>query len=163
MHCRGWNSSNSTTRLEQIARQVEINGSRVRNHDPASTPIYFSLCLSVWNLSQPSPLQSLQSKSESACSMGIWNTLPALFVLILTPEYYLPLRQLSIRYHAAMSGIQAAGRIFSVLDLPESSQVPHQRKNEYPSLSSTNSIFPIEFYQVGACYPGQSSRSTITT
>lgn len=30
---------------------------------------------------------------------------PALFLLILAPEFYLPLRQLGVKYHAAMSGI----------------------------------------------------------
>jgi thiol reductant ABC exporter CydD subunit len=43
----------------------------------------------------------------------------ALFVLVLAPEAYLPLRQLGANYHASAEGIEAAGRVFDVLDLPE--------------------------------------------
>lgn len=40
----------------------------------------------------------------------------ALFILILAPEYYLPLRQLGARFHAGVSGVTAAGRVFAVLE-----------------------------------------------
>ena len=40
----------------------------------------------------------------------------ALFLLVLAPEYYLPLRMLGQRYHAGMSGVTAARRIFEILD-----------------------------------------------
>jgi ATP-binding cassette, subfamily C, bacterial CydCD len=40
----------------------------------------------------------------------------AFFVLILAPEFYLPLRLLGTRFHAATVGIAAARRIFEVLD-----------------------------------------------
>jgi thiol reductant ABC exporter CydD subunit len=39
----------------------------------------------------------------------------AFFVLILAPEFYLPLRLLGTRFHAAMEGVAAAQRIFDVL------------------------------------------------
>lgn len=42
----------------------------------------------------------------------------ALFILILAPEFYLPLRMLGLRFHAGMSGITAAQRIFEVLETP---------------------------------------------
>ncbi len=42
----------------------------------------------------------------------------ALFILVLAPEFYLPLRQLGSRFHAATSGVTAARRIFEVLDTP---------------------------------------------
>jgi ATP-binding cassette subfamily C protein CydD len=42
----------------------------------------------------------------------------AFFVLILAPEFYLPLRMLGTRFHAGMSGVAAAGRIFEILDTP---------------------------------------------
>ncbi len=42
----------------------------------------------------------------------------AFFVLILAPEFYLPLRLLGTRFHAGMSGGAAARRIFAVLDFP---------------------------------------------
>lgn len=42
----------------------------------------------------------------------------AFFILILAPEFYLPLRQLGSRFHAAMPGTTAAKRIFEILDTP---------------------------------------------
>ncbi|MGE5666782.1 MAG: ABC transporter ATP-binding protein/permease, partial [Betaproteobacteria bacterium] len=41
-----------------------------------------------------------------------------LFVLLLAPEYYLPLRTLGTHYHARMDAIAAAERIIDVLDVP---------------------------------------------
>lgn len=42
----------------------------------------------------------------------------AFFILLLAPEFYQPLRLLGQRFHAALSGISAARRIFEVLDMP---------------------------------------------
>jgi len=38
----------------------------------------------------------------------------ALFILILAPEFYQPLRQLGARFHAGMEGVSAAQRIFEI-------------------------------------------------
>jgi ATP-binding cassette subfamily C protein CydD len=43
----------------------------------------------------------------------------AFFILLIAPEFYLPLRNLSLRYHAGMAGVTAAKRIFTLFDLPE--------------------------------------------
>jgi ATP-binding cassette subfamily C protein CydD len=40
----------------------------------------------------------------------------AFFILLLTPEFYLPLRLLGARFHTSMSGVAAAQRIFEVLE-----------------------------------------------
>jgi ATP-binding cassette subfamily C protein CydD len=40
----------------------------------------------------------------------------AFFVLLLAPEFYLPLRLLGSRFHAGTSGLAAAQRIFEILD-----------------------------------------------
>ena len=40
----------------------------------------------------------------------------AFFVLLLAPEFYLPLRMLGTRFHAGMAGVAAAQRIFEVLE-----------------------------------------------
>lgn len=42
----------------------------------------------------------------------------ALFVLLLAPEFYLPLRLLGTRFHAGMAGLEAAKRIFAIFDQP---------------------------------------------
>src|SRR5512142_1490672 len=41
----------------------------------------------------------------------------AFFVLILAPEFYLPLRLLGQRFHAGATGMAAARRIFEVMDI----------------------------------------------
>ena len=57
-----------------------------------------------------------------AVSIGVrliegWMTFErGLAVLLLTPEFYLPFRQLGQRHHAGMEGVGAAERIFSVID-----------------------------------------------
>jgi ATP-binding cassette subfamily C protein CydCD len=43
---------------------------------------------------------------------------PALFLLVLAPEFYMPLRALGARFHAGMSGTTAARRIYEILDIP---------------------------------------------
>lgn len=41
----------------------------------------------------------------------------AFFILLLTPEFYLPLRMLGSRFHAGMAGVAAAQRIYEVLEV----------------------------------------------
>jgi ATP-binding cassette, subfamily C, bacterial CydCD len=48
----------------------------------------------------------------------------ALFVLILAPEFYLPLRLLGTRFHAGMSGVEAARRIDAIFALPPPPAAP---------------------------------------
>jgi len=43
----------------------------------------------------------------------------AFFILLVAPEFYLPMRNLSMRYHAGMIGVSAAVSIFKLLDTPE--------------------------------------------
>jgi ATP-binding cassette subfamily C protein CydCD len=42
----------------------------------------------------------------------------AFFVLLLAPEFYLPLRSLGSRFHASMAGIETGKRLYEVLDTP---------------------------------------------
>ena len=48
----------------------------------------------------------------------------AFFVLLLAPEFYLPLRMLGTRFHAGMTGVTAAQRIFAILETPLVATVP---------------------------------------
>lgn len=48
----------------------------------------------------------------------------ALTVLLLTPEFFLPLRQLAIKYHAGTAGTSAAERLYALLDTPGSVPTP---------------------------------------
>ena len=47
----------------------------------------------------------------------------ALFILVVAPDFYLPLRQLGMKFHSASAGVSAARRIFEILDLPEEAPV----------------------------------------
>ena len=44
--------------------------------------------------------------------------LAALFVLVLAPEAYLPLRQVGVHYHASQAGLAAAEEVFELLETP---------------------------------------------
>ncbi|MEZ4517949.1 MAG: ABC transporter transmembrane domain-containing protein [Chloroflexota bacterium] len=53
---------------------------------------------------------------------GLMPFSEALAVLLLTPEFFMPLRQLALQYHAGTEGKAAARRIYAILDEP----VPEQ-------------------------------------
>lgn len=60
----------------------------------------------------------------------------ALLVLLLTPEFYRPLRDLGLARHAAMEGTVAAERIFAVLETP----APAQRGSARPAPAAGGGI-----------------------
>lgn len=67
--------------------------------------------------------------------------LPALTVLILAPEYFLPIRDFGTDYHATLDGKNALKAIQQILDLPEqerneSTEIPQW--NEHSTLNVTN-------------------------
>lgn len=75
---------------------------------------------------------------------------PAFFILILAPEFYLPLRTLGARFHAGMSGTTAAKRIYEILDTPViSNQLSIVSRQPAEEVSS------IRFENVRYIYPGE--------
>ncbi len=80
----------------------------------------------------------------------------AFFLLLLAPEFYLPLRTLGLRFHAGMSGTTAALRIFELLDTPESIDQGSGLRDQVPKLLP--SIIPsvIAFEHLSYTYPGES-------
>ena len=56
----------------------------------------------------------------------------AFFILLLAPEFYLPLRLLGTRFHAGMAGVEAANRIFEILDLPIPPETPISNSVDLP-------------------------------
>lgn len=67
----------------------------------------------------------------------------ALFLLLLAPEFYLPLRLLGSHFHAGLAGVSAARRIFEVLDTPLP-QIRLREKNYLPP----DPMFQINFKDV---------------
>ncbi len=79
----------------------------------------------------------------------------AFFLLLLAPEFYLPLRMLGARFHAGMAGTSAARSIFAILDTPIKSDPSSGCK--LPSLLSSDrlndKIPSIVFENVSFTYP----------
>ena len=78
--------------------------------------------------------------------------LEAFFILVLAPEFYLPLRMLGARFHAGMSGTTAAKRIYEILDTPISVS---NHKLADDSEKSVEGVYSIEFKNVSYTYPGE--------
>jgi ATP-binding cassette, subfamily C, bacterial CydD len=76
----------------------------------------------------------------------------ALFVLILTPDFYLPLRQLGTKFHAGMEGVSASKEIFAILD--QSTPAPVQQATYAVKESAGKRT--IVFTNVSYTYPGSS-------
>ncbi|HEY5903807.1 MAG TPA: thiol reductant ABC exporter subunit CydD, partial [Anaerolineales bacterium] len=75
----------------------------------------------------------------------------ALFILVLAPEFYLPLRMLGLRFHAGMSGVSAARRIFQILDTPAlSASIAGADPVAAPSLD-------VQLKNISFTYPGESA------
>jgi ATP-binding cassette subfamily C protein CydD len=70
----------------------------------------------------------------------------ALFVLLLTPEAFLPLRDAAARFHASADGVAAASRVFEILDL----EIPPGTAAS-PDLRTT----AITLHGVTLAYPGR--------
>ncbi len=71
-----------------------------------------------------------------------------LFVLVLAPEAYAPLRQLGADYHASAEGLSAADQVFDVLDRP----LPgHGNRTDVPDPARC----PLAVQAVDFTYPGR--------
>lgn len=79
----------------------------------------------------------------------------ALFILILAPEFYLPLRLLGQRFHASLSGTAAARRIFQVLDTPLSAGASLKPIQPRPSSDSKAAGWNIQLEGVSFAYPSR--------
>ncbi len=73
--------------------------------------------------------------------------LDALFILILAPEFYQPMRALGANFHAGMEGAEAAGRIFEILNIP----APDHSNSEKVSIAKKRPPL-IEFKEVSFSY-----------
>ncbi|MEI6651905.1 MAG: thiol reductant ABC exporter subunit CydD [Chlorobiaceae bacterium] len=76
----------------------------------------------------------------------------ALFVLILTPDFYLPLRQLGTKFHAGMEGVSASREIFAILD----QSLPASMQQVVFGIEKSAGKRPILFTDVSYTYPGGS-------
>ncbi|MHB8779357.1 MAG: thiol reductant ABC exporter subunit CydD, partial [Anaerolineales bacterium] len=77
---------------------------------------------------------------------------PALFLLILAPEFYMPLRALGARFHAGMSGTTAAKRIYEILDTPIKIRATDSKFS-----NPNKQISRIELFNISFTYPNESA------
>ena len=81
----------------------------------------------------------------------------ALFLLILAPEFYLPLRMLGQRFHAGLAGTTAAQRIFDILDKPlDYAEQGTEYSSPAPKLITPNAPFSaLCLSNLSYTYPGE--------
>lgn len=77
---------------------------------------------------------------------------PGLAVLLLTPEFFMPLRQLAIKYHAGAAGKAAGERIFAILAAPPAGPAPSLLRVP-PAVATPLPAGNIVFTQVSYTYP----------
>ena len=74
-----------------------------------------------------------------------------LFVLVLAPEAYQPLRQLAAQFHASADGVAAAEQVFEVLETPLPERGSGSPVQELPDPSTQR----LQVHQATVRYPGQ--------
>jgi ATP-binding cassette subfamily C protein CydD len=81
----------------------------------------------------------------------------AFFILLIAPEFYLPLRMLGQRFHAAAAGVSAARKIFEVLEInPDQAD----RKDEFgTALPASLAWLEIRAEDLTYRYPGRAEDS----
>ncbi|HVJ48282.1 thiol reductant ABC exporter subunit CydD [Desulfitobacterium sp.] len=78
----------------------------------------------------------------------------ALFLLVIAPEFYQPLRNLGLQFHASLSGVNAANRIYEVLNQVENLEgdVLHQEMESNMSITGIPKDLTLSFKQVSLVY-----------
>lgn len=82
---------------------------------------------------------------------GRLDFMPAFFILLLTPEFYAPLRQLGSRFHAGMSGVAASEKIFKIVETDRPSEAQAVPGEQSAHLTGQPQI--IQLKEVGYTYP----------
>ncbi len=78
---------------------------------------------------------------------------PALFLLVLAPEFYMPLRALGARFHAGINGTTAAKRIYEILD----TEIKEPRESVERSEESSSADDQLRIINLSFTYPGEST------
>ncbi len=131
-------------------RQVEIIRQVSERHRSATLDTLKIAFLSSFALELIASLSTALVAVE--ISFGLLSgTLPfqsALAILILVPEFYLPLRSLGSDFHAGVAGVAAAERTFALLDEPRPPRGPGTRR------LPDRSPLEVRLCSVGYTYPG---------
>ena len=79
----------------------------------------------------------------------------ALFLLLIAPEFYIPLRQLGLRFHAGMEGESSAERIFEILDTEPIKRMESQNTGNKFTPPTNQLVLD----QVSFTYPGEDQKT----
>ncbi len=79
----------------------------------------------------------------------------AFFILLIAPEFYFPLRQLGLRFHAGASGASAAQAIFEVLEKGKAGPSEAEILSRKPKKSLLREITHIQFDRLSFAYPSR--------
>lgn len=83
---------------------------------------------------------------------------PALTVLILAPEYFLPVRMVGADYHATLNGKEAGEAIQAIIDEPEAAA----RADEQTGVTGATSVTDMTIMTSGSDMTGQSQGRTLS-
>ncbi len=77
----------------------------------------------------------------------------AFFILLIAPEFYFPLRQLGLRFHAGASGASAASLIFAALDSAKKVELIDRNPSSAGSKRPPGRLLTLRFDCVSYAYP----------
>jgi ATP-binding cassette subfamily C protein CydD len=87
--------------------------------------------------------------------VGNMSFQPALFVLLIAPEFFQPLRQLGAKYHAGMEGKVAVQRINEILSVPLPAERSDHVRSESIAEPGGSHFDTLRFERVSYAYDGQ--------
>ncbi|HCI79682.1 MAG TPA: thiol reductant ABC exporter subunit CydD [Ktedonobacter sp.] len=83
---------------------------------------------------------------------------PAFFILLLAPEFFLPLRSLGTQFHASINSAASAGRIFDILETSiTSTKTPITSTSNNAAITIQNTL---AFHNVSYTYPSTDDTQT---
>ena len=112
-----------------VNTNTALNGGQMFPPELKDNPVLASLALggivALVSLFFATMIFMIAYVNRDAARRGMNSALWTLLVLILTPEAYLPLRNVGAQFHASMEGATAAQQVFDILDNP----LPHPAGN----------------------------------
>ena len=141
---RGWETLRIFHAQEKASEQILLAGENYRHSTLKILKIAF---LSAFSLEFIATISTAILAVEIGLRLvnGKMEFLPAMTILILAPEFYIPLRNLGSAFHASVSGIEAMNDIRLFLDIPVPGVVS-ELPSELPSeLHNTTPMQTIAF------------------
>jgi ATP-binding cassette subfamily C protein CydD len=83
---------------------------------------------------------------------GEIDLVPGLFILLLAPEVFLPLRQVGVNYHAAAEGVEAAERVFEILDAAPAAGKVEARPTAGAGAGASDDASVLRFHDVSVAF-----------